>query len=192
MAKLPDSMRLFAGISIPPEVRKNLNRILEQLRPAAPDLRWSRPENLHITTKFLGEVPEEDVNRVIDALDALPPVGRIPIAVRGLGWFPNPHSPRVFWCGIEAPPALAELARATETALAPLGIEKENRKYSPHLTLARIHPGAGLVKLQQAVAGLASVEFGQFTAFEFHLFLSELGPGGSKYTKLADFPLEPV
>jgi 2'-5' RNA ligase len=183
-------MRLFAGIAIPPEVRRNLHKLIETLRPAAPGLRWSRPESLHVTTKFLGEVPDDSVEAIMEALGSLPPVGRIAIGVKGLGWFPNPHSPRVFWCGIEAPPELAELARITEEALVRFGIERERRKFSPHLTLARVHPGTPVFKLQQAVAGLPSVEFGRFTAFEFHLYQSELAPGGSIYTELAGFPLE--
>jgi RNA 2',3'-cyclic 3'-phosphodiesterase len=184
-------MRLFTGISIAPTVRKNLDKLLQQLRPTAP-LRWSRVENLHITTKFIGEWPEESVNDLIDALDEVPPPGKIDLAIRGLGWFPNPHSPRVFWCGIDAPPALAALAGATDQKLAAIGVQAESKKFAPHLTLARVDAGAKLLALQQAVAALHSVAFGGFTATEFHLFLSELGPGGSKYTKLADFPLEDV
>jgi len=183
-------MRLFAGIAIPPEVQQSLRRLIDALRGAAPSLRWSRPENLHITTKFLGEVPEASLERMIETLGALPRVGRIAIGIRGLGWFPNPHSPRVFWCGVDAPPELAQLARLTEEAVAPFGIERENRKFSPHLTLARVNPGTPVLKLQQAVAALPSVEFGNFTAFHFHLYESQLAPGGSKYRKLATFPLE--
>lgn len=182
-------MRLFTGISIAPTVRKNLDKLLQQLRPTAP-LRWSRAENLHITTKFIGEWPEEQINEMIDALDEVPPSGKIDLAIRGLGWFPNPHSPRVFWCGIEAPPALAELVATTDKRLVELGIAAETKKFAPHLTLGRVNPGTKLLALQQAVAALPSVEFGAFTATEFHLFLSETGPNGSKYTKLADFPLE--
>lgn len=183
-------MRLFAGIAIPPEVQKNLHRLIDSLRSAAPSLRWSRPENLHITTKFMGEVPEASVDRIIETLGALPRVGRMAISIRGLGWFPNPHSPRVFWCGVDAPPELAQLARLTEDAVAPFGIERENRKFSPHLTLARVNPGTPVFKLQQAVAALPGAEFGSFTAFQFHLYESQLAPGGSKYTKLASFSLE--
>jgi 2'-5' RNA ligase len=184
-------MRLFTGISISPIVRKNLDKLLQQLRPTA-DVRWSRPESLHITTKFIGEWPEEGLSDLIDTLDEIAPVGKIDLAIRGLGWFPNPHAPRVLWCGIEAPPALAELASATDKTLAQAGIAAEVKKYSPHLTLARVHTGTKLLGLQQAIAALPSVDFGAFTATEFHLFFSEMGPAGSKYTKLADFPLEDV
>jgi 2'-5' RNA ligase len=182
-------MRLFTGIPIPPQVRNNLDKLLRELRPAA-DLRWSRTDNLHITTKFIGEYPEENLHDLTAALDAIPPVGKIEVVIRGLGWFPNPHSPRIFWTGIEAPPALAELARATDQALVRLGVPPEARKFSPHLTLARVNPGTRLIALQQAVAALPSTEFGKYTADHFHLYLSELGPGGAKYTKLADFPLD--
>ena len=184
-------MRLFTGISISPIVRKNLDKFLQQLRPTA-DARWSRPDNLHVTTKFIGEWPEESLDDLIDALEGIAPVGKMNLAIRGLGWFPNPQAPRVFWCGIEAPPTLAELALATDKALVQIGIPGEKKTFSPHLTLARMNPGTNIRTMQQAVAALSAPDFGSFTAAEFHLFMSELGPAGSKYTKLADFPLENV
>ncbi len=182
-------MRLFTGIELPHDVRQQLDRLVRKLRPTA-RIRWGRVENLHITTKFIGEWPPGRLEEMIAALEGLPRRGPIPIAVRGLGWFPNHHSPRVFWAGIEAPETLAELAAGTEQQLERLGIERERRPYSPHLTLARIKRPADLGRLRQAVAGLPRVEFGTFTARSFHLYLSELHPAGPIYTSLAEFPLE--
>jgi 2'-5' RNA ligase len=183
-------MRLFTGITIPQEVRKNLERLLLRLKPTA-DVRWSRTDNLHVTTKFIGEWPEEDLNELIDALDELPPVGKIPIAVGGIGWFPNPHAPRILWTGVQAPPQLAELARLTDETLVKLSIPAETKKYAPHLTLARVTAGADVLRLKQTIAALESVEFGSFIADHFQLYLSEAAQNGtSRYTKLADFPLE--
>lgn len=182
-------MRLFTAIDLSEEVRRNLERLLERLRPAA-RLRWSRPENLHITTKFIGEWPEGRLEELKRALAAIPPPGPVTVAVRGLGWFPNARAPRVFWAGIEAGPGLAELARQTELCTSRLGVPEEGRPYSPHLTLARVPPGTPLAALEKAIAGLPQTDFGVFTAVRFHLYLSELSPGGSRYTRLADFPLD--
>lgn len=182
-------MRLFTAIDLSEEVRRNLERLLERLRPAA-RLRWSRPENLHITTKFIGEWPEGRLEELTRALAAIPRPGPVAVAVRGLGWFPSARAPRVFWAGIEAGPGLAELARQTELCTSRLGVPAEGRPYAPHLTLARVPPGTPLAPLEKAIAGLPQTDFGAFTAVRFHLYLSELSPGGSRYTKLADFALD--
>jgi RNA 2',3'-cyclic 3'-phosphodiesterase len=84
---------------------------------------------------------------------------------------------------------LAELAAETDRATAKLGIESEKRAYSPHLTLARIKERTDLRRLDEAIAALPSLEFGNFEARTFFLYLSTLRPGGSAYTKLAEFPL---
>ena len=181
-------MRLFTAIALPPKVRGNLERLLARLKPAAP-IKWSPAKNLHITTKFIGEWEEERLDELRAALEAIEPVGEIEIAVRGLGWFPNERAPRVFWAGIEAGAGLAELARRTEQRLAGLGIPVERRKFSPHLTLARIKGRVDLGPLRKAVSGLPSTEFGSFVADRFHLYVSELTPAGSIYTPLDEFEI---
>ena len=181
-------MRLFTGIDLPAEVVANLESLLVRLKPAA-SINWSPPENLHVTTKFIGEWPEDRLDEVKAALGVLPARPAIPIAIEKLGFFPNPHSPRVFWAGIHAGEALAQLARETDNALAPLGFAKEQRAFSPHLTLARIKTPGKQPALLQAVAQLPSLEFGAFEADRFFLYRSKTAPSGSVYTKLAEFPL---
>ena len=105
-----------------------------------------------------------------------------------MGFFPNARSPRVFWCGIDAP-GLAELAADTDRATAALGIPTENRAFSAHLTLARIKERLDLEPLQKAITALPSLEFGACEARSFFLYRSQLRRGGSVYTKLAEFPL---
>jgi 2'-5' RNA ligase len=185
-APKPEIMRLFTGIDLPKEIKGNLEGLIEQLRPAA-RLKWSVAENFHLTTKFIGEWPEDRLEEIVAALRGLGPRAPIDIAIRGLGWFPNPHSPRVLWAGVDAPPALAELARATDEVVVQVGVPPETRSFAPHLTLARIRQPVGLAALRQAVAALPSDDFGAFTADRFHLYQSELRPSGSVYTKLAEF-----
>ena len=148
----------------------------------------AHPANLHITTKFIGEWPEGRLGELKSALaapGARPPIG---VRIRNLGFFPNARAPRIFWCGIDAP-GLAGLAAATDGATAALGMARETRPFSPHLTLARIKDRANVEALLRAIAGLASTEFGGFEARSFFLYLSQLRPSGSVYTKLAEFPL---
>ena len=174
-------------MDLPPDVITNLEDLLQRLKPSA-QINWSPPRNLHVTTKFIGEWPEERLEELKAALASLPPREPIPISIEKLGFFPNPHSPRVFWAGIHAAAGLANLARDTETALAALGVAKEDRAYSPHLTLARIKTPGKQPALLQAVAKLPSLDFGSFTADRFFLYHSKTAPSGSVYTKLAEFP----
>jgi 2'-5' RNA ligase len=180
-------MRLFTGIELPAEILRNLEGLMDALRPAA-RLKWSPIDNFHLTTKFIGNWPDERLEEVVAALRGLPARPAIEIAIGGLGWFPNPRAPRVFWAGVKAGEELAQLARDTDKVLAPCGIPPESRAFSPHLTLARIKEPVPLGDLRQAIAGLESDDFGRFTACRFHLYRSELRPSGSLYTKLAAFP----
>jgi 2'-5' RNA ligase len=185
-------MRLFTAIDLPPESKAKIESLLDILRPAA-RIRWSRVDSLHITTKFIGDWPEERVDELKLALSEIPLQRPIEISLRGLGYFPNPHQPRVFWAAVHAPESLSRLAKLTEDAAASLGIERENKPYSPHLTLARLDnrkdPPGALGSLRRAVASIAEPDCGQFTAREWHLYRSELGPGGSRHTKLETFSL---
>jgi len=180
-------MRLFTAIDLPAEIRNLLVEVITKLRPLA-RITWSRPENLHITTKFIGQWPEERLQELNALLAGLTPRARIPIQVRGLGFYPGAKYPRVFWAGVEAPPELTALASETDRALAKLGLEPESRAYSPHLTLARFKQPSGLEAFHKAVVGLGQPEFGAFEADRFYLYLSKPGPGGSVYTRLSEFP----
>jgi RNA 2',3'-cyclic 3'-phosphodiesterase len=180
-------MRLFTGLDLPAAVVRKLEELLGQLRPTA-RISWSPPANLHVTTRFIGEWPEERLKELCGALSGIRSRQPLPVRIRGLGFYPNARAPRIFWCGIEAP-GLPELAAETDAATAALGIPKEDRAYNPHLTLARIKDRGDPGLLQQKIASLASTEFGEFEARSFFLYRSTLKPTGSVYTKLAEFPL---
>lgn len=181
-------MRLFVGLDLPYEMRRNLELLLHLLKPLA-RIQWSPLDNLHLTTKFIGDFPEERLVELKSALAAVPRPGGLRIAIRGLRWFPDPDRPRVFVAGIQAPPELAELARDTELACETLGIAREEKEFRPHLTLARIRRPEPLTALKAEISGLPSTDFGAFQVESFHLYRSQLQPGGSIYTKLASFPL---
>jgi RNA 2',3'-cyclic 3'-phosphodiesterase len=179
-------MRLFTGLDLPAEAVGSLEQLIGKLWPTA-KIGWSKPANLHITTKFIGEWPEERLSGLQQALGAMPARPPIEVAICKVGFFPHARAPRSFWCGVEAP-GLAELAADTDRATAQLGIASEKRAYSPHLTLARIKEHTDLKRLHIAIAGLPTVDFGHFTAPGFFLYQSRLQAGGSVYTKLAEFP----
>jgi 2'-5' RNA ligase len=192
-------MRLFTAIDLPAEVKQHLAELIDRLRPTAP-WRWSPVENLHITTKFIGEWPEARLAEMKDVLRVVK-AAPIDIDVRALGWFPNAKRPRVFWAGVEGGEPLRALARETEAAVAKLGVAVEPREYTPHLTLARVvgqvsnlqrvfNPPGGFIR--KPTSGLKTrcriqscPTFGCFRAADFHLYLSTAG----RYTKLETFPL---
>jgi 2'-5' RNA ligase len=164
--------------------------LLDRLRPTAKltKLTWTRLDNLHITTKFIGEWPEDRLEDMKRALAGVASPGAIQVTIGGIGWFPNARNPRVLSAAVKAGEELRQLAQATETAVHAIGVAREDREYSPHLTLARIRdrtPVHALDALRSVIDSLGPAEFGSFLATEFHLYLSAAG----KYTKLADFAL---
>jgi 2'-5' RNA ligase len=181
-------MRLFVAMGIPEGVRSSLAGLSAKLRATCRDARWPQIEGLHVTLKFIGETPAEKLEAIKIALASIPSHAPISIKFCGLGFFPNERRPRVLWAGVEAGPELTELAAAVETALEPLGIAREERVFSPHLTLARFAGPRGLEALHAAIEKAAPFEFGSATAKEFHLYQSVLKPGGAEYTRLATFP----
>lgn len=179
-------MRLFIALDLPEEVVRNLELFVARVKSSA-RIHWSPPANLHITTKFIGEFAETRLPELQSALGGMPERPPIEVSVAKVGFYPNARSPRVFWCGIEAQ-RLEALATDTDTATSSVGVSKEERPYSPHLTLARIKERVDLGSLHQAIAAAPSLEFGRFTARSFFLYRSQLRPTGSVYTKLAEFP----
>jgi 2'-5' RNA ligase len=194
-------MRIFVGIDLADEIRARITRFLEGVRAFSPDARWVRPESLHITLKFIGDQNPEQVAAVTRRLQIVPGKS-VAIRFSGHGFFPTAKAPRVFWIGIQSGPGLAELASDIDCALAELQISREERPFSPHLTLARGAGGSGSPKwrkgdgpnstfaeLQKRLAAMSELDFGTMTAREFFLYQSQLSPGGSKYTELQGYSL---
>ncbi len=195
-------MRLFIALDLDAAIRERIRLFMDGVRNFAPDVRWVRPESLHVTLKFIGEKPAESVDQIKIALSAIH-VAPIEITFQGYGFFPTSKSPRVFWIGMQSGPELATLASSIDETTSRSGIPKEEHAFTPHLTLARGGRGSGaphhkagdrpnrhFQRLQEKLAALPSPEFGTMAAHEFFLFQSELGRGGSRYTKLARFPLK--
>jgi 2'-5' RNA ligase len=176
-------MRLFTAVDLPVQMVEKLSAFLARLRPLA-KLRWTEVENLHITTKFIGEWPEGCLDDMKNALRSVKYSEPIRISVRGVGWFPDLTRPHVFWAGVDGREPLSNLAKRTEEAVTTLGIPIETRVYSPHLTLARVRYA---VPLEALLTSAGDPDFGAFEAGSFFLYLSASG----KYSKLAEFPLNP-
>lgn len=181
-------MRLFVALDIPEETRSAIRELISRLQPLARGARWLRPEGIHITLKFIGWVDDEILPLIKEHLSLAPRREAIPVAFRGFGFFPNEKRPRIFFVGIAAGTGLARLAADIETQLAPLKIPKEERAFTPHLTLARFKTNDGVAQMQKRLASIASQDFGAMKAAQFHLYQSVLKSNGAIYTKLASYP----
>lgn len=183
-------MRLFIALDIPGEVRKRLTEYMERVRSYAGDARWARVEGLHVTLKFIGEVKDPKPEEIKNALNAMK-APQFQVSFANVGFFPNPKSPRVFWAGVQSGEELARLALEIDKTTEKLGIAREEREFSPHLTLARAgtRDPQSLKGLAPLLTAEAAPQFGTMTAREFWLYQSQTGPGGSKYTKLQKYSL---
>lgn len=186
-------MRLFVALDFPDAVRQAVRDLIARLKPACRSARWVRPEAMHITLKFIGEVDAEKLTSIRSALAPVHSAAPVEMQFRGLGFFPNERRPRVLWCGVEASLNLAELAAAVERALVPLGIPAESRDFVPHLTLARFQAEGGsrrdVEALVRAAGELKSYDFGRTRETGFHLIESVLKPAGAEYKRLETFNL---
>jgi 2'-5' RNA ligase len=180
-------MRLFVALQIPSEVRENLKQLLLSLRAISPQTRWVRPQNLHVTLKFIGEVPEAQFAAIRGALAGVRSGQAVKLDFRGLGFYPDGKHPRVFWAGIGASPGLNTLAREIEKVTEAAGIPREQRRFSPHLTLARFESDQPSDKLLSAIQEDAGRDFGSTHTGEFHLIESKLKSSGAEYTTLERF-----
>ena len=182
-----ESMRLFVALDIPDDIRQALAATARNLRATCPGARWARIDGLHVTLKFIGETPGETLEPIKAALATVRAAAPITLQFRGPGFFPDARRPRVLWVGIETGAELAVLAAAVENSLAGLGIARDTRAFSPHLTLARFDHPRGLAALHAAIEAAGPLEFGATRAKEFHLYQSVLKRGGAEYTRLATF-----
>jgi RNA 2',3'-cyclic 3'-phosphodiesterase len=179
-------VRVFVAMDVPEEVKQKIREFVKKLEPICRGARWARVEGMHVTLKFVGEVPGEKVEKIKKALEGVQSAS-VEMNFRGVGFFPNAKHPRVFWAGIEATPNLAQIATEIETRLERLGIAREGRAFRPHLTLARFKSEEGLPALREATEKAGAMEFGGTRASEFHLYESKLMRGGAVYTKLATY-----
>ncbi|MCM8790838.1 MAG: RNA 2',3'-cyclic phosphodiesterase [Candidatus Omnitrophica bacterium] len=189
-------MRTFIAIEVSDEIKKILGQIESHLKYSGADVKWVRPEIIHVTMKFLGEVSETKVSEVKSALDAVAAsTKKFDITLKDIGAFPKIDYPRVIWVGLGKGVGEAlELASSIDEALSKIGFAKEDRPFSPHLTIGRVRSSVNRSKLKEK---MASVEANfNLSAVPSHrvesvvLFQSTLTSQGSIYTKLHESYLQ--
>jgi len=190
LAAAAGPVRAFIAIELnskPLAALKNFQRQL-QARLSDVPVRWTRPEQLHLTLKFLGHVPRERLADSAAALDRAS-IGIAPfqLALEGVGCFPHPQNPRVVWIGINGElPLLRRLQTQIDQQTKGIGDHSEERVFQPHLTIGRVKaPGRQARDLGEFVQTASLPELGPWTVREIHLIQSELSPDGARYTTLA-------
>lgn len=185
-----DTIRAFVALEVPEEGRIFLGSVATDLRRTRADVKWVRPEAIHITLKFLGEIAKDlisDIER--DLTPVFAELSPFRLTIRGLGAFPNLARVRVIWAGIhEEKACLSSVAGRVETVLEPYGFAREKRPFSPHLTLGRARSGKGMGELVDAIRQKLDLTGPSFVARHAVLFQSILKPTGAEYRALRHFP----
>ena len=184
--------RSFFAVELSAEIAVEVRRIQGELKDRAVGVRWVRPESIHLTLKFLGEVDPDRIEGIVHkAEEAIQGVGPFSVRIRGGGGFPTAQNPRVIWIGVEDHSGmLKELQTRVEAGMAELGFTQEQRGYTPHLTVGRLRSGKGRKALAQALDAIRASDLGKMEVREVILFRSHLKPTGAEYTKLGSFPLK--
>lgn len=185
-------IRTFIALELSEEIRRELTSDLSMLKRRAPLVKWVAPENLHLTLRFLGDIKENELAEIFDALEETV-AGTVPpfaLEVFGFGAFPGWQHPRVVWagCGDGAEEAIS-LAAAVEEACVDLGYEPERRQFRPHITLGRVKLPADADGLDDAVEKLERKNYGYFDVDAVVVYMSDLRRTGPVYSPMARIEL---
>ena len=183
-------MRAFIAIEISEEIKGAIALIEDHLKYAGADVKWVKPEIVHLTLKFLGEITDEKRSEIESALDEIAQSARsFELTVKEIGAFPAIEHPRVIWVGLDRGSSEAsDFAKYIESLLSKLGFAKEERAFSPHLTIGRVRSSHNKDKLKEKISSASSKA--QLSSINPHkvtsliLFQSTLTPQGPVYTKL--------
>jgi len=184
---MSETVRTFIAVEMPPDVRAYLGRCQDRLRGTGGTVRWVRPDRIHLTLVFLGEVAVESLGALEAAVkQAVAGVSPFGLGPAGAGRFPPRGRPRVIWIGLDEPGGhLVRLQKAVAEATAPFAEKVEHRAYRPHLTLGRVRGGRDLHRLSAAVAAMADARGPEFEADEMVIMQSVLSPQGPTYSPLS-------
>lgn len=191
-----NQLRAFIAIDLPKSIQDSIENQTSRLRQGVGNglVRWVPPANMHLTLKFIGSISTSHVDFLKQMLtQAAESHSPFDLQIGGIGSFPNSKRPRVIWVGIHAPADLAALQKNIEAGAARLGYEKEERSFSPHLTLGRVRSEIAPADLQKIRSTLDNFQLGSIGSARIdavHLYKSDLHSDGSVYTKLFSVPFK--
>jgi 2'-5' RNA ligase len=183
--------RSFVAVELSKEIAEGVRRIQEDLKERARGVRWVRPEGIHLTLTFLGEVYPDRIEGIAHKMEeAVRETGPFSIGVRGGGAFPNAGNPRVIWVGADDPSGeLRKMQARVEKGMSELGFTSDGRDYTPHLTVGRLRSGKGKGTVAHAIEAISECNLGSMEVRKVTLFRSHLSPTGAEYTKIKTVPL---
>lgn len=190
-------MRTFIAIELPEEIKDALAQLQEDLKKSGADVKWVEPKNIHLTLKFLGEIDEIKAQNIIKIIEEIAQgLNSFKARISSVGAFPKLNFPRVIWAGVdEGDEEICKIASGLEQPIAKLGIPKEDRKFSSHITIGRTRSTLNREKLVQELSRLAT-ESGQvnleFTVTKITFFKSTLTSGGPIYEALNEAHLKTI
>jgi 2'-5' RNA ligase len=183
-------MRCFIAIDVPEDIKNSISILIKGINHRAKGIKWVPPEKIHLTLKFLGEIKEERIKEIKDRLDSISSNHRdFDISVSKIGGFPSLKNPNVLWIGIDYSEDLKRLYEDVEDAMFDLGFEKENRKFFPHLTIARMKDKRDIDPIIKSLIAFKDKFFGYLKVEEILLMKSVLRPSGAEYSKIEAFKL---
>ena len=183
-------LRCFIAVELPEELKKNIYVYMEKLKATTADVKWISPENLHLTLKFLGNTQEEllkDINKRLISLAKAH--DRFSLQVSGAGVFPNIKYPRVVWLGVHDSEEIIKLQHDIDESMEGLGFKRDEKQFTPHLTIGRVKSMRNKDALIKELATLKEVDFGKIEVINITLMKSELKPGGAEHFKLSEILL---
>ena len=184
-------LRCFVAVELPEEVRSSVDRVVGPLRETGADVKWVPADNLHVTLKFLGDVEPETVEALNEELrKKLSHYRPFYIKIAHMGFFPAGRVPRVLWVGIEDCPALSDVQKEVERAAAGLGFLREDRPFSPHLTIGRVRSRKGIERMMTLLMKERETVFAELQVRGISLMRSDLKPAGAEYRCVAHIPFE--
>lgn len=183
---MADTMRAFIACEFPKNIISAIGKVQENLRSYGLKVRWIRPENMHLTLKFLGNIERTVAQRIAGTIsESVKGCGPISISAKGIGVFPTLKRPRILWAGLAGGnDALRQLHRNLESNLERIGFPKENKHFKGHLTLGRFRGKADPKQLIDAIEAFEGFKTEAFVIDHLILFKSELLPAGPLYSKL--------
>jgi len=186
-----ESIRTFVAVDVPQLIKMELDKLIGELRPLAPDIRWVKASNLHLTLRFLGDIPKSTVSELaMEITNNISEFESFHLSLAGVGGFPNLHKPRVIWLGGgDGQDRLYELAPRIEKACIDCGFGSADKPFSSHLTIGRVKFPKGNDKLVSYIQNLAFTS-PIFPVEEVVIFKSDLLPSGPKYTRLETIRLK--
>jgi len=185
-------MRLFIAIEIPDEVKKELTATQQLLKGSGIEASWPRPEGIHLTLKFLGETPESRIPDIMKGIrEAAKETGPFRLEVRGVGTFPNPKNARVAWVGLSGDvEKLSRIQASVEEAITGIGFERDERAFTPHLTLGRVKYIRSRDQWLKTLEEVRDASLSGFDVTAVSLMKSELKPSGAVYTEMGTVELK--